>query len=203
MSTALIFALLGLAGIVSYLVIFGALHVVPSGYNPVHHAVSDYAVGRYSKLFRTGLWLSSAGLLLLTIGFALNPGVPPLTTGQLLFLFLVPVMRVGMSLFPTDLEGEKLTRNGALHYLFAVLSFAFTYTAISGMTSALTTVSPWASVHGLLAALHWIVLVSLILLVVTLVPRLRQVFGLFERLFLISTNVWFVTVGAGLVVAAA
>ncbi|WP_166658824.1 hypothetical protein [Kribbella sp. VKM Ac-2571] len=48
-----------------------------------------------------------------------------------------------------------------------------------------------------------IALVSRVLLVIALVPRLRKVFGLFERGFLLSTNLWFLTVGICLLVEAA
>jgi hypothetical protein len=114
---------------------------------------------------------------------------------QLVFLFLVPVMRIAMARFPTDLEGEKLTNTGRLHYLFAIAAFAFTYAAISGMTSRLESLAPWQSAYGLLSTLREIALVSLVLLIVTLLPRLRKVFGLFERAFLVSTNLWLITVG--------
>ncbi|MEV7344172.1 DUF998 domain-containing protein [Streptomyces sp. NPDC093544] len=202
MSAELCVAILGLLGLTGYLGIFTALHVLPTGYSPVHHAVSDYAVGRYGSLFRLGLLVSSLGVVFLAIGLTLDPGAPPLAVSQLVFLFLVPAMRLGMALFPTDLEGEKLTRTGRLHYLFAIAAFAFTYAAISGMTSRLESVSPWESAHGLLSVLLWIALVSLVLLVVTLLPRLRTVFGLFERVFLVSTNLWFITVGICLAVKA-
>jgi hypothetical protein len=202
MSFALLFAVLGLLGIVGYLVIFAALHILPTGYHPVRHAVSDYAVGDYGHLFRRGLLLSASGLLLLTIGLCLDPGAPPLAVSQLVFLFLVPVMRVGMARFPTDLEGEKSSPTGLIHYGFAVAAFAFTYSAISGMTPTLTSLSPWQAAHGMLSALDSVALISLVLLIVTLVPRLRKIFGLFERLFLISTNAWFVTVGICLAIKA-
>jgi hypothetical protein len=80
---------------------------------------------------------------------------------------------------------------------------AFTYTAISEMTPTLTQLSPWLSVHGLLHALRWISLVALILLIVTLLPRWRVVFGLFERAFLVSTSLWLLSVGICLAVKAA
>lgn len=38
-------------------------------------------------------------------------------------------------------------------------------------------------------------MVSLILVVVTLLPPLRKVFGLFERAFLLSSYLWLTTVG--------
>jgi hypothetical protein len=197
---ALIFSSISLVGIFAYLVVFAALHVLPTGYQPIRHAVSDYAVGGYGHVFKAGLWLSSAGVLALAIALALKPGAPPLAESQLVFLFVVPFTRVGMAYFPTDLEGQKLTRNGRLHYLFAVASFAFTYAAIAGMTPRLGALPGWQPVAGLLGVLHWIVLIALILLVVTLIPRLRRIFGLFERAFLVSTNVWFVVVAVSLLV---
>jgi hypothetical membrane protein len=105
-------AVVSLAGILSYLAIFAALHIVPSGYDPVRHAVSDYAVGRYGYLFRIGLWVSSVGVL--ALAFALITGVhsPPLAAKDLVFLMLIPVARVGMTVFPTDLEGKPLSRTG-------------------------------------------------------------------------------------------
>lgn len=203
MSSALFFAILGLVGLIGYLGIFVALHVLPTGYHPIRHAVSDYAVGQYGSLFRVGLLVSSLGVLFLAIGLTLDPGAPPLAVSQLVFLYLVPATRLGMAVFRTDLEGEKLTPTGRLHYLFAIAAFAFTYAAISGMTPRLTSVSPWQSADGLLSALRWIALVSLVLLIVTLLPRLRTIFGLFERAFLVSTNLWFVTVGICLAIKAA
>lgn len=203
MSSALFFAILGLVGLIGYLGIFVALQVLPTGYHPIRHAVSDYAVGQYGSLFRVGLLVSSLGVLFLAIGLTLDPGAPPLAVSQLVFLYLVPATRLGMAVFRTDLEGEKLTPTGRLHYLFAIAAFAFTYAAISGMTPRLTSVSPWQSADGLLSALQWIALVSLVLLIVTLLPRLRTIFGLFERAFLVSTNLWFVTVGICLAIKAA
>ncbi|WP_326718205.1 DUF998 domain-containing protein [Streptomyces sp. NBC_00243] len=202
MSAALFFAILSLIGLIGYVGIFVALHVLPTGYHPIRHAVSDYAVGQYGSLFRVGLLVSSLGVVFLAIGLTLDPGAPPLAVSQLVFLYLVPAMRLGMVLFRTDLEGEKLTPTGRLHYLFAIAAFAFTYAAISGMTPRLTSVSPWQSADGLLSALQWIALVSLVLLIVTLLPRLRTIFGLFERAFLVSTNLWFITVGICLAVKA-
>jgi hypothetical protein len=52
------------------------LHFLPTGYNPIRHAVSDYAVGRYGPLFRIGLWSSSIGMLTLAVGLALAVGFP-------------------------------------------------------------------------------------------------------------------------------
>jgi hypothetical protein len=54
-ANVLIFALISLAGSVVYVAVVAALHVLPTGYNPAHSAVSDYGVGQYAPLFRVSL----------------------------------------------------------------------------------------------------------------------------------------------------
>ena len=197
------FALISLLGSLIYVAVVLALHVLPTGYDPRHNAVSDYGVGRYAPLFRVSLWAGSIAVLALLAGLALGVGSPPLVSRDLAFLGLVAISRIGESLFPTTVEGEGLTRTGALHYLFAILTFGFTYAAISGLTPDLVKIHPWHSEKALLIWLAGATLVGLILVVVTLLPRLRRIFGLCERFFLAVTYLWFILVALLLVVKAA
>jgi hypothetical protein len=73
---------------------------------------------------------------------------PPLLTRGLVFLGPVSACRIGESLFPTTVEGQKLTRTGAMHCLFAILTFGFTYAAISDLTPDLVKLYPWHSHRG-------------------------------------------------------
>lgn len=187
-------ALVSFAGTLAYLVMFVALHLLPSGYDPVHHAVSDYGQGRLAPLFRAALWASAVGVLLLAAALFAGVGAPPLAARDLVLLAAAALTRVGMSVFPTDLEGQRLTPTGALHYLFAVLTFGLTYTALSNLTPALRTLDPWRPVGRLLGVLATLVLVSLVLVVVTMFRPLRAAFGLCERAFLITTNLWLAVV---------
>jgi hypothetical protein len=202
-TNVLIFALISLLGSLVYVVVVVALHVLPTGYNPARNAVSDYGVGQYAPLFRVSLWAGSIAVAVLPAGLALGVGAPPLASSDLVFLGLVAVSRVGESLFPTTVEGERLTRTGALHYVFAIVTFGFTYTAISGLTPVLVKLHPWHSDKGLLTWLAGATLVGLILVVATLLPRLRRVFGLCERFFLLVTYAWLVLVAVQLAVKAA
>jgi hypothetical membrane protein len=199
-ANALAFALISLLGSLTYVAVVLALHVLPTGYDPRHNAVSDYGVGRYARLFRVSLWAGSIAVLALLAGLALGVGSPPLTGLDLAFLGLVAVSRIGESLFPTNVEGERLTRTGALHYFFAIMTFGFTYAAISGLTPDLAKIHQWHSEKGLLTWLAGAALVGLILVVVTLLPRLRRIFGLCERFFLAVTYAWLV-LGAVLLIA--
>jgi hypothetical protein len=188
------------AATLAYLAMMLILHVLPTGYSPIRHAVSDYGVGRYEPLFTVALYVSSVGVL--TLAFALLRGVgsPPLATRDLVCLLLIPLARIGMTLFPTSLEGQRISRAGLLHYACAVAAFTLTYLAISGMTPALRALDPgeWARVP--LGWAEWIVGPALALVVVTMLGPLRRLFGLFERIFLLTTNVWF-ALAAGLLIS--
>ncbi len=177
--------------------IFIALHFLSTGYSPISHAVSDYAVGKSSRLFRIRVLISALGVLALAAALYLSPGKLQLAQLDLLFLLLVAVTRLALALFPTDLEGQKLTRNGILHYVFAVLSFAFAYTALRDMTPALQHAFPWAA--SIFGFLYILILPALIAVVVTLIPILRRIFGLFERIFLLTFLFWMLLVSVALV----
>jgi uncharacterized protein DUF998 len=195
-----VLSVVSLAATLAYLAIMATLHVLPTGYSPVRHAVSDYAVGRYRSLFTTGLYVSSAAVLALAFALLSGIGTPPLATRAVAYLLLIPLARVGMTLFPTDLEGQRVSRTGLLHYACAIAAFTLTYLAISDMTPALRLLDTrgWTS-----APLHWaawMVGPALALVVVTMFRPLRRIFGLFERIFLLTTNVWFALVAVLLII---
>jgi zinc transporter ZupT len=188
-----------LTATLAYLVILAVLHVLPTGYNPIHHAVSDYGVGRYRSLFTVALYVSSVGVLALAFALLKGVGSPPLATRDVAYRLLIPLVRIGMTLFPTSLEGQRISRTGLLHYAFAVAAFTFTYLAISAMTPALRELDPSGWARGPLGWAQWIVGPALALVVITMLRPLRRVFGLFERLFLVATNLWFALAAALLI----
>jgi hypothetical protein len=194
MQSALPIAIVSFLGTLIYLIIFFTLHFLPTGYNPIRNAVSDYGVGKYSPLFRVALWSSSVGVLTLAIALAVGVGAPPLVSRYLLYMGLITVARIAMSLFPTDLEGKGLTFIGILHYAFAIAAFTLTYMTISNLTPELVMLSPWTMVQQPLTFVAGLVEPALIMVVVTMFRPLRRIFGLFERIFLLSTNVWFLLV---------
>jgi hypothetical protein len=57
-ANVLTFALISLAGSLVYIAVVVALHILPTGYNLVHNAVSDYGVGKYAPFTSTrdGHW---------------------------------------------------------------------------------------------------------------------------------------------------
>lgn len=155
-------------------------------YSLVGHAVSDYGIGPSRRLF------TIYGLIGIVAAIALGAAV--LTDGRFplrggVYLLAMATLRLGVLAFPTDLEGERLTKTGRLHYLFAIASFALAYMAIDVLNPiALPVVANWAS--PVLNGLYWIVAASLAAVVICLIPALRVVFGLVERVFLVSVMLW-------------
>ncbi|MBT0773398.1 DUF998 domain-containing protein [Kineosporia sp. J2-2] len=210
MAESMTIALAGISlfGLLGYLGVMGYLHRSPTGYDPLRHAVSDYGVGPYRRWFTAAAAASSVGTYALAGGLAVTPGFPPLATEDLVYLLLIPLTRAGVALFPTDLEGDRATRSGRLHYLFAIAQFTLIYLAVADLTGDLGVIDPWSGFSGVLTGLRWVVTVSLVLLVLALlarrVPRLAPLtglFGLWERGFLFGVQFWFVAVAVGLLAA--
>lgn len=184
-----LFALLAAACYALTLLLFVVLHVQNPHYSIVKHAVSDYAVGPSGRLFALYNLIGTLGALLVAylLFASKTPVFPPhIITNMLLMV----AARVGLLLFKTNLEGEKMTTTGRLHYLFAVLNFAFAYMVIADATPILSSMTA-AWVQSLLGAIKVIAAVSLGGVVVTLLKPLRPIFGIVERTFLLSVMVWF------------
>ena len=175
----------------SSLAFFVSLHFSGSGYNPVNHAVSDYAVGQAAGLFQGYVWLGNIGALGLAYLFyaSVQPEFPPFVP---ILLLCMVAARIGVSTFKTDLEGGKRTRQGTLHYLFATLTFALAYTVIDNATPLLVSVT--ALPGWWLAGLRDTAAVSLVGVVVTVFRPLRRFFGPLERVFILSNLLWFLSV---------
>jgi hypothetical protein len=200
MNLALIFAGISFLASASYLALLIIFHFLPTGYNPISQPVSNYGVGKYAYLFRIYLWASVIAAIAFACALAVS-GSLPISQWIFTLLILLAVSRLGISLFPTDIQGRPHTRNGVLHYIFAILTFAFVYMTIWALTPILIAVAPWQSLSGVLTVLKGIVFYSLIVFIIVLiVPPLKRIVGISERLFLVSENVWFV-IGTALLVA--
>ncbi|QRY63324.1 DUF998 domain-containing protein [Gordonia sp. PDNC005] len=181
------------------LIIFAALHVVGHSYNPVRHAVSDYAVGPTRGLSTAMTVVTAAGWAVLAA--AVWTGLPEWSdTGQATALLLVlAAVFVVLPLVPTDLEGAAVTMIGRLHYVLAIAWFAISY-SLTGNFSRWMSEAVGGGLASAASALHIVALVSLIVLVVALVTPLRsRLFGIAERVFIVSISVFYLLVAIGLV----
>ncbi len=183
---------LGILAAASTLVCLAALvylHLLPTGYRPLHDAVSDYGVGRYKVWYRVqASALGTAGLLL---AVGLWRGVDPAPTKTVVLLVAFGLARIAIPWFPTDLRDEERTRDGRVHLRLA--GVAFLAVALAGPTfhRAVSHNPSWASIAHLLGALGWAVTATSI---ATALALRSGWFGLFERLLYATMIAWFLVV---------
>ncbi|MEP4990357.1 MAG: DUF998 domain-containing protein [Paracoccaceae bacterium] len=175
--------------------VFLAFHVIAPERSIFAHAVSDYAVGKTARLFIGYGLVGSLGAALLAIA-TVSTGDFPVRVP--IYLALLAILRIGVLRFRTDIEGEAVTREGRLHYVFAIITFALTYMIVSAAQPTLGTFAN-PPLNAILSGLGWIATISLVGVVTTLLPPLTRVFGLAERIFLLSTAFWLLLLAVTLV----
>jgi hypothetical protein len=167
------------------------LHIKAPQYNPINHAISDYGVGPTKSLFTLYLQLNNVGTLAFAVALIAGFGTPNIPLRTIVFLFLLILCRIAIAFLPTDLEGAPLTRIGFFHYVFAVLVFGLLYTTIAGLTRMFGT--------NILTIFSIITTYSLTAVVLTMWKPLRKIFGLFERIFIGATILWFLAASVFLI----
>lgn len=176
------------------------LNVLPTGYSPISDAVSDYGVGP----FRGWFWLQvvSGGIACLLLGIALEQQHPFTPTTAVIALVVVAVARLLIPFFATDQGGSRFqTLHGTVHMLLAVLAFGGLVWAATSLWSSLRHYAVWERVSGPLTILPWVMLGAVVVVVLAIRgPRLRPWFGLFERLFYVSSVTWLMIVAVELAV---
>ena len=122
-----VFAVVALVLGLARLAMFIGLHVHASDYDPVRHAVSNYAVGRTRPLSSAMTW--ATGGMWLALAVAVGLGFPQWSdrTGVIACLAVLALLFAALPFLPTDLEGERPTLVGRLHLLAAIAWFALSY----------------------------------------------------------------------------
>ena len=171
------------------------LHLLPTGYNPIRDAVSDYAIGRYRPLFWTFVTAGAVSGVALAIALARShPSKPTLTVATLL---LSGAARVLIPIFPTDQNGSRFqTPKGTIHMILAVAIFASIAVAASNLGGTLGNEPAWRAVHGLVDGwLPWAITITASATGIAMIgPNLKRIFGLIERSYYASSITWFLVV---------
>jgi hypothetical protein len=166
------------------------LHFLPTGYDPIRNAVSDYGVGRYR------IWHRIAVVALAAAGFAAaiasTGTIRPEPGLVIAFLSVFAIARILIPLFPTDLEAQPHTRTGRVHWVLAITAFA-----------SLATAAGFFKGTSLDDIVGWVVVGTAVFMIVVLcVPRLGRILGFAGRLFYFSMISWFLVTGIELVLLA-
>jgi hypothetical protein len=115
-------ALVGLICVAASAVILVALHVLPTGLDPIRYAVSDYGWTSSHLGYRVMVVLQGVGAILIAVGLGQETDVTSLG-----WLYVYGVVRLLISGFMTDREPESLltlTWTGRIHMLLAGTAFA-------------------------------------------------------------------------------
>jgi len=166
------------------------LHFLPTGYNPIRNAVSDYGVGPYRIWHRIAVVaLAVAGLAMTLASSGSIRKEPPIVIG---FLLSFSVTRILIPFFPTDIEGQPRTRTGSVHLGLALVAFA-----------SLASAAGFFEGTNLDNLVGWVVVATAVFSLVALPwPRLKPIFGLLERLFYLSMIGWLLVIGIELILLA-
>jgi len=174
------------------------LHVLPTGYDPVRDAVSDYGVGPY----RIWFWLQvvAGGLACVFLAIALAQLQPFTPVQPVIALLVTAVARFLIPFFATDQGGDRFqTAHGVVHMILAVLAFGGLVWAAGSLWSTVKHYPSWHGAEGLLTIVPWVMLGCVIAVVLAIRrPNLKPFFGVFERLFYLSSFIWFFTVAVEL-----
>jgi hypothetical protein len=184
------FGVIALLAVSLQSVLLVTLHVLPTKYDPVHDAISDYGVGEFRGYFWAQLVAGGSACIALALSLgSLHPFVPTLAV---VMLVANGAARFLMPAFPTDQSGSRFqTAKGRVHMLLALVAFGGVAAAATSLGGLPSHYADWQGAKSLIDTLGWVVLAGAIACALALVgPRLKRIFGLIERLFTASAIVW-------------
>ena len=168
------------------------MHILRPDYTPMHHMISDYAVGRFGWIMTTAFVALAGGLLMLLVGLARGGPVSAMARVAMFFLGIPCIGLIVTAMFDTDLEeATSVTRSGNIHTISFLVNVASILLAVVLLSAVFRREPSWRD-HGRTA----VVLASLIVLAfifqfVTLHPGAP--YGIANRLFVALLFAWLLT----------
>lgn len=171
------FAVIALFAISAEFVLLVVLHRLPTGYDPIRDAISDYGIGSFRVYFWAQLIAGATACTALAVSLSnLHPYVPRVVV---VLLLANAGARYVMPAFPTDQGGIRFrTRKGSVHLALAVIAFGAVAAAATGTRGLFAHYATWQGAKALLDALGWVVLGGAIASALALMRlRLKAIFG--------------------------
>src|SRR6266571_6668011 len=118
-------ALIAIGGIVYFIVAVVWLHFLRPEYNPINHAVSNYAVGPYGYLMTAAFYVLALSVFALALGLFRCIALTNLSRVAILLLCLASSEMVVIGVFPGDVHAlhPPATITGVIHWTAAGVSF--------------------------------------------------------------------------------
>ena len=168
-------SLIAIGGIVYFVVAIIILHFLRPEYNPINHAVSNYAVGPYGYLMTAAFYTLALSVFALALGLARSMVLTNQARVALLLLNIASVGMIVMGIFPGDVHAlhPPATVTGVIHWTAAGASFASIMIAAFILSRCFKTDERWQAfqrstlvlamamvaallVYGALALVGWI-----------------------------------------------
>jgi hypothetical protein len=118
-----VFPVVALVGITYFGLAVIILHFLPTDYNPVTQAVSDYGVGRYAAIMTSAFFSIGIGTIALALSLLRFNKLGRLGRFGILSLMIAGACFFAVGFFPTDLEGAPATTIGLLHTSLSAIVF--------------------------------------------------------------------------------
>jgi hypothetical protein len=118
-------ALIAIGGIVYFVVAVSVLHFLRPEYNPINHAVSNYAVGPYGYLMTTAFFVLALSVFAMAFGLFRSIALTNPSRVAILLLCLASIGAAVMGVFPGDAHAlhPPATITGIIHWTAAGISF--------------------------------------------------------------------------------
>lgn len=172
-----------------------ALHLLPTGRDPIRDAVSSYAISRYGAL--DGVQKFTGGLCTVSLAIALIAGHAPVSAFGLVMLVINGIALLLIVTVPTQATDTKESFSFSLRWLIHTLLALISFSAIALVTGTLTwpilMLPTW---HGpgilLLIAGIWTPVSVIIFFIVMAggIAQWRPYFGLIQRSIYLGTICW-------------
>src|SRR2546429_8612351 len=138
-------ALIAIGGIIYFIVAVVVLHSLRPEYNPINHAVSNYAVGSYGYLMTAAFYVLALSVYALALGLTRSIALTNLSRVAVLLLYLASIGMVVMGIYPGDVHAlhPPATITGVIHWTAAGISFLSIMTAAFLLSSSFRTDERW------------------------------------------------------------
>ena len=119
------FALITVVGIAYFIVVVCVMHFLRQDYNPVNHAVSNYAVGPFGYLMTSAFYVLALSVIAEAADLFLSIDLNKASLAAILLLCLSSCGIVVMGIFPGDAHSlhPPATLIGVIHWAAAAFSF--------------------------------------------------------------------------------
>lgn len=119
------FTLITVVGIAYFVVAVSVLHFLRPEYNPINHAVSNYAVGPFGYLMTSAFYVLALSVMVLAASLSFSIALNMASRVAILLLCLSSCGIVVMGIFPGDVHAlhPPATISGMIHWSAAAFAF--------------------------------------------------------------------------------